>query len=172
MEVGIAINLAARDLADNRLEEEVADALHRWKLDAHWLELEIPESAVMSERDNGQKLLARLSDRGVRIAIDDFGSGYASLSHLKQLPVDVLKIDQSFVQNIGTSDEDLAIVRSTIELAHSLGIVVVAEGVESQNVLERLAELGCDLAQGYCLAEPTPAAEATAWLAGKKRAAA
>ena len=171
-EVGVAVNLAARDLADARFEEEVADALRRWKIDAHWLELEVPESAVMSDRDAVQRMLTRLSERGVRIAVDDFGSGYASLSHLKQLPVDVLKIDQSFVQAIGTSDEDLAIVRSTIEVAHSLGIVVVAEGVESEDVLDRLTELGCDLAQGYCLAHPGTAEDATAWLTGKKRAAA
>jgi diguanylate cyclase (GGDEF)-like protein len=172
IEVGVAVNLAARDLADSRLEEEVADALHRWRLEPRRLELEIPENAVMSERESVQKMLNRLSSRGVRIAIDDFGSGYASLSQLKQLPVDVLKIDQSFVQNVGTNDEDLTIVRSTIDLAHSLGIVVVAEGVESEHVLERLRELGCDLAQGYCVAHPAPAAEVTAWLAGADRAAA
>jgi EAL domain-containing protein (putative c-di-GMP-specific phosphodiesterase class I) len=128
------------------------------------LELEIPESAVMSDPERVQRMLTRLSNRGVRLAIDDFGSGYASLSHLKQLPVDVLKIDKSFVQNLGTNDEDDAIVRSTIELAHSLGICVVAEGVESEEILERLAELGCDMAQGYCLSRPFPAEQLTSWL--------
>jgi diguanylate cyclase (GGDEF)-like protein len=172
IDVGVAINLAARDLSDSRLEEEVSEALRRWKVEPHMLELEIPESAVMSERDRVHRMLARLSERGVRIAVDDFGSGYASLSHLKQLPVDVLKIDQSFVQNLSRNEEDDAIVRSTIDLAHSLGIVVVAEGVESEDVLARLRALGCDLAQGYCLARPVPAEDVTAWLVDRKQVAA
>ena len=172
IEVGVAINLAARDLSDSRLEEEVTEAPRRWKIEPHMLELEIPESAVMSERDRVHKMLARLSERGVRVAVDDFGSGYASLSHLKQLPVDVLKIDQSFVENLGRNEEDDAIVRSTIDLAHSLGILVVAEGVESDDVLARLRALGCDLVQGYCLARPMRAEDVTAWLVGGKQVAA
>jgi EAL domain-containing protein (putative c-di-GMP-specific phosphodiesterase class I) len=172
IDVGVAVNLAGRDLSDSRLEEEVSEALRRWKIAPHLLELEIPESAVMSERDRIHKMLARLSERGVRVAVDDFGSGYASLSHLKQLPVDVLKVDKSFVQNIGTDEEDDAIVRSTIDLAHSLGVAVVAEGVESEDVVERLRALGCDLAQGFCLARPAPAADVTEWLLGRKSLAA
>jgi len=170
--VGVAVNLAGRDLADSRLEEEVSEALRRWKLEPELLELEIPESAIMSERERIHKMLARLSERGVRVAVDDFGSGYASLSHFKQLPVDVLKVDKSFVQNIGTDEEDEAIVRSTIDLAHSLGVAVVAEGVESEDVLQRLRALGCDLAQGFCLARPASAEDVTEWLLGRKSAAA
>jgi diguanylate cyclase (GGDEF)-like protein len=170
--VGVAVNLAGRDLADSRLEEEVSEALRRWKLEPELLELEIPESAIMSERERIHKMLARLSERGVRVAVDDFGSGYASLSHLKQLPVDVLKVDKSFVQNIGTDEEDNAIVRSTIDLAHSLGVAVVAEGVESEEVLHRLRALGCDLAQGFCLAHPASADDVTEWLLGRKSVAA
>jgi diguanylate cyclase (GGDEF)-like protein len=172
IEIGVAINLSARDLSDSRLEEEVTEALRRWKVEPQLLELEIPESALISERERVHKMLARLNDRGVRIAVDDFGSGYASLSHLKQLPVDVLKIDQSFVQNLGRNDDDDAIVRSTIDLAHSLRIVVVAEGVESEDVLARLTALGCDLAQGYCLARPVPAEDVTAWLVDRQQVAA
>ena len=167
--VSVAVNLAERDLADSRLEDEVAEALRRWKLDPSTLELEIPESAVMTDPERVQKMLNRLSRRGVRLAIDDFGSGYASLSHLKELPVDVLKIDKSFVQNMDTNDEDDAIVRSTIELAHSLGLRVVAEGVESEDILERLGALGCDLAQGYCLSRPLPAEELSASLGSAAR---
>ena len=170
--VGVAVNLAGRDLADSRLEEEVSEALRRWKLEPELLELEIPESAIMSERERIHKMLARLSERGVRVAVDDFGSGYASLSHFKQLPVDVLKVDKSFVQNIGTDEEDEAIVRSTIDLAHSRGVAVVAEGVESEDVLHRLRALGCDLAQGFCLARPASADDVTEWLLGRKSAAA
>lgn len=168
IEIAVAVNLAERDLADPRLEEEVSDALRRWKLEPERLELEIPESAVMSDPELVQKMLTRLSRRGVRLAVDDFGSGYASLSHLKQLPVDVLKIDKSFVQNIGANEEDEAIVRSTIDLAHSLGIVVVAEGVESEEILTRLSALGCDLAQGFFLSRPVPAAELTLWLGDRQ----
>jgi diguanylate cyclase (GGDEF)-like protein len=165
LDLGVAVNLAGRDLADSRLEEEVSEALRRWKLDPLMLELEIPESAVLNDPERVQRMLARLSKRGVRLAIDDFGSGYASLSHLKQLPVDVLKIDKSFVQNLGTNDEDDAIVRSTVELAHSLGVRVVAEGVETEEILTRLVALGCDMAQGFCLSRPVPADDLTKWLA-------
>jgi diguanylate cyclase (GGDEF)-like protein len=164
LDVAVAVNLAGRDLADSRLEDEVAEALRRWKLEPQMLELEIPESAVLNDPERVKKMLTRLSERGVRLAVDDFGSGYASLSHLKQLPVDVLKIDKSFVENIGTNDEDDAIVRSTVELAHSLGVVVVAEGVENEEILDKLAAIGCDLAQGFCLSEPAPAEEVTRWL--------
>jgi diguanylate cyclase (GGDEF)-like protein len=164
IDIGVAVNLAGRDLVDSRLEEEVSEALRRWKVEPQMLELEIPESVIMSECERTHKMLARLSERGVRVAVDDFGSGYASLSHLKQLPVDVLKIDRSFVQNIGTDENDDAIVRSTVDLAHRLGIGVVAEGVESEEVLRRLRSLGCDMGQGYCLARPAPAEELTAWL--------
>jgi diguanylate cyclase (GGDEF)-like protein len=164
IDVAVAVNLAGRDLADSRLEEDVSDALRRWKLEPQLLELEIPESAVMNDPEQVQKMLARLSRRGVRIAVDDFGSGYASFNHLKQLPVDVLKIDKSFVQNLGTNDEDDAIVRSAIDLAHNLNVLVVAEGVENGESLGRLAALGCDLAQGFSLSHPVSADELTAWL--------
>jgi EAL domain-containing protein (putative c-di-GMP-specific phosphodiesterase class I) len=172
IEVGVAVNLAGRDLGDSRLEEEVTEALRRYKLEPDVLELEIPESSIISERERIQKMLTRLSERGVRVAVDDFGSGYASLSHLRQLPVDVLKVDKSFVQNIGSDEDDETIVRSTIELAHSLGITVVAEGVESEDVLQRLRRLGCDLAQGFGLAHPAPADEVTEWLLGRRSEAA
>jgi len=172
IQVGVAVNLAGRDLDDAQLEEEVSEALRRWRIEPELLELEIPESAIVSERERVHKVVARLSERGVRIAVDDFGSRYASLSHLKQLPVDVLKVDMSFVQNVGTNRDDDAIVRSTIDLAHSLGISVVAERVERDDVLQRLRALGCDLAQGFCLARPAPAADITEWLLGRSSEAA
>jgi diguanylate cyclase len=122
----------------------------------------------MTDPERVQQMLNRLSRRGVRLAIDDFGSGYASLSHLKQLPVDVLKIDKSFVQNMATSEEDDAIVRSTVELGQSLGLRVVAEGVESTDILARLSEIGCDAAQGFRLSMPVPADQLAAWLAAQR----
>lgn len=170
--VGVAVNVAGRDLDDARLEEEVFEALGRWRLEPELLELDVPESAIAGERERVHKLLERLSARGVRVAVDDFGSSYASLGRLKHQPVDVLKIDGSFVRNVGTTDEDDAIVRSTIDLAHNLGVAVVAEGVESEEVLRRLRALGCDLAQGFCIARPAPAADVTEWLLGRKSEAA
>ena len=174
IDVGVAVNLAGRDLGDAHLEEEVSEALRRWRIEPSLLELEIPETAVVTERERERvrKMLTRLSERGMRVAVDDFGSGYASISHLKQLPIDVLKIDESFIRNVGTNDADDAIVRSTIELSHSLGITVVAEGVERDDVLERLRALGCDFAQGFCLAPPAPADDVTQWLLGRSSEAA
>ena len=174
IDVGVAVNLAGRDLGDAHLEEEVSEALRRWGIAPGLLELEIPESAIVTERERERvrKMLTRLSERGVRLAVDDFGSGYASISHLKQLPIDVLKIDESFVHNVGTKGADDAIVRSTIELSHSLGITVVAEGVETEVVLERLRAFGCDFAQGFCLAPPASADDVTEWLLGRNSEAA
>jgi diguanylate cyclase (GGDEF)-like protein len=172
LNVGVSVNVAPRDLADAQFEEEVADALRRWKVKPELLQLDIPESAVVNDRERLTKTLARLGERGVTVAVDDFGSGHASFSHLKQLPVDALKIDRQLVQNLGSDDEDTAIVRSTIELAHRLGLAVVAEGVESDEVLQRLTDLGCDRAQGFCLARPMPADDATRWLAAQKPVAA
>jgi diguanylate cyclase len=144
--------------------DEVDRALARWKLEPSAIELEIPESTLLSDPTRVRRVLTRLSEQGVRLAIDDFGSGHSSLSYVKRLPVDVIKIDKSFVVNMAADEEDAAIVRSTIELAHDLGLVVVAEGVESKEVISRLAEFGCDLVQGFHVSEPVPAAEMTAWL--------
>jgi EAL domain-containing protein (putative c-di-GMP-specific phosphodiesterase class I) len=107
----------------------------------------------------GREVVERLKAIGLRIAIDDFGTGYSSLSYLKSLPVDVIKIDRSFVLGMNANESDATIVRSTIELAHNLGLQVVAEGVEDAEALERLAGYGCDFAQGYFIGRPSPAAE-------------
>jgi EAL domain-containing protein (putative c-di-GMP-specific phosphodiesterase class I) len=109
-------------------------------------------------------VLSRLRDRNVTLAIDDFGTGFSSLGHLKRLPVDVLKIDKSFVLNMARDENDAVIVRSTIELGHNLGLKVVAEGVESREIWNRLAELGCDTAQGFYLSRPIPAPALREWL--------
>jgi EAL domain-containing protein (putative c-di-GMP-specific phosphodiesterase class I) len=112
-------------------------------------------------------VLHRLADAGVRLSIDDFGTGYSSLAYLKRLPVDEVKLDRSFVLGMTSDPDDAAIVRSTIELARNLGLRMVAEGVEDQETWDALAAMGCELAQGYHLARPMPAAEATAWLAAR-----
>jgi EAL domain-containing protein (putative c-di-GMP-specific phosphodiesterase class I) len=126
------------------------------------LNLEITENFVMSDPKRAAKYLTRLHDMGIVLAIDDFGTGYSSLSYLRQLPVDVLKIDRSFVA--GSERADDAILKCAIDLGHNLELLVVAEGVESAVVRDRLRELGCDSAQGFFLAPPRPARETLSWI--------
>ena len=118
----------------------------------------------MSDPARAKEILARLSHMGVRLSIDDFGTGYSSLSDLKKLPVDAIKVDKSFVIDMVTDADNAAIVRSTIELAHNLNLQVVAEGVETQEIVDRLIALGCDKAQGYFFSRPLPADEFQSWL--------
>jgi EAL domain-containing protein (putative c-di-GMP-specific phosphodiesterase class I) len=160
----MAINLSTRSLLDDGFPEEVKDALDRWNVPAHLLELEITESAIMTDPIRARRLLTELADLGVRIAIDDFGTGYSSLAYLKDLPVNQLKIDQSFVQHMHTDLNDAIIVRSVVDLGHNLGLQTVAEGVEDHETWAQLAQLGCDDAQGYFLAKPMAASELMAWL--------
>jgi diguanylate cyclase (GGDEF)-like protein len=162
--VGVAVNLSGRDLLDLNLPDEVAGLLGESGVDAADLELEITESTILTDPLRARAVLVRLSELGVKLAIDDFGSGYSSLGYLKRLPVDVLKIDKSFVMQMESDENDAVIVRSTIDLGHNLGLMVVAEGVESDAALEELARLGCDIAQGYYLSRPLPPDEVTAWL--------
>jgi diguanylate cyclase (GGDEF)-like protein len=153
----IAVNLSARSFLDERLAAEIPQLLAAHDLPADCLELEITESMLMHDPQRAQETLERLAATGVGLAVDDFGTGYSSLAHLKRLPVDTIKIDKSFVLDMVDDDADEAIVRSTIELAHNLGLRVVAEGVESGEAWMRLSALGCDLAQGFHLARPLPA---------------
>jgi diguanylate cyclase (GGDEF)-like protein len=164
LELGVAVNVTARDLLDLRFPDEVEELLARHRVDPGRLELEITEDTVVSDPARARVVLGRLSRLGVRLAIDDFGSGYSSLGYLKRLPVNVLKIDKSFVLNMLADDDDAVIVRSTIDLGHNLGLEVVAEGVETDEVRERLQALGCDVAQGHWLSRPVPAAEIAALL--------
>jgi EAL domain-containing protein (putative c-di-GMP-specific phosphodiesterase class I) len=127
--------------------------------------LEITESAIMDEPQRALATLNALSAAGFKLSIDDFGTGYSSLAYLKRLPVNELKIDRSFVMAMEKDIDDAKIVRSTIDLAHNLGLTVVAEGVENPAVLELLAELGCDEAQGYHMSRPLPANEMAAFAA-------
>ena len=162
----IAVNLSARSFLDHELPAEIAALLAKWGTDAELLQLEITESMLMSDPDRARTVLERLTSQGLRLSIDDFGTGYSSLAQLKRLPVDEIKIDRSFVIDMGSSASDEAIVRSTIELAHNLGLSVVAEGVEDEASLRTLRRLGCDLAQGYHLGRPVPAESLTPLLGG------
>jgi diguanylate cyclase (GGDEF)-like protein len=161
--VGVAVNLSARSLRDSGLVDQVAEQLARYDLPADLLTLEITESSVMADPSSTLRVLLRLRRRGVRLSIDDFGTGYSSLSHLRRLPVAEVKIDKSFLLHMDANDEDEAIVRSIVELGHTLGLEDVAERVERSPVLQMLGELGCDHAQGYLVSRPMPVGEFTRW---------
>jgi diguanylate cyclase (GGDEF)-like protein len=155
--LSIAVNLGARSLMDLQLPHDVADVLARHGLPAECLVLEITETTATSELEVVEEVLARLRRLGVEISVDDFGTGYSSLSFLQRTAVHELKVDRSFVSGMLVNDNDLALVRATVHLAHSLGARAVAEGVESQELQDALAALGCDVAQGYHLGRPMPA---------------
>ncbi len=164
LDLSVAVNLSARNLLEGDLPELVAGLLARHEVPAARLILEITESAIMSDETHSLDILSRLSELGVSLSIDDFGMGYSSLSRLRRLPVNEIKIDRSFVAHMDREREDALIVRSTIELAHNLGLSVVAEGVETETIWNRLGELGCDYAQGYFLCRPLPPSELSGWL--------
>ncbi|MGD2118295.1 MAG: EAL domain-containing protein, partial [Chromatiales bacterium] len=164
IDLSIAVNLSTRNLLDPTLPDFIASMLAMYQVSADRLSLEITESAVMSRPESAVTLLNRLHDMGIKLSIDDFGTGYSSLTYLKKLPVQELKIDQSFIFNLNQSEDDAVIVRSTIDLAHNLGLSVVAEGVESRTILETLTTLRCDIGQGYFFSRPLPANELEDWL--------
>ncbi len=161
----VAVNVSVRDLLDHGFAERVSAALARHAIDPAGLILEITERRLLADFERGAKVLAELVASGVHISLDDFGTGYSSLTLLKQLPVCELKIDQSFVSRIGESEADATIVGSIVELAHALDLTVVAEGVETIDVLERLEALGCDQAQGWLVGLPMNAETASGWIA-------
>jgi len=161
----LAVNLSTRDLLDPDLPLRLADAIARHELAPDSLVLEITESAIMDDPDRALHTLQHLRAMGVRLSIDDFGTGYSSLSYLKSLPVQELKMDRSFVMSMAADEHDAKIVQSTVELAHSLGLSVVAEGVENRATWEMLQLLGCDEAQGHLIAKPMPAGQFAAWVA-------
>lgn len=153
-EFTMAVNVSARSLLDTGIVDRLTGLMADVEVAPSHMTLEITESSMMLDFDRSERILRRLSELGLRIAIDDFGTGYSSLSRLKVLPVDVVKIDRSFIKNLCTDKGDQAIVRSTIELARIMGHDVVAEGVEDIETWNRLEELGCSLAQGYYFAKP------------------
>jgi diguanylate cyclase (GGDEF)-like protein len=164
LDLAVAVNLSAHNIADPELPDMVARLLAEHGVDAGRLVLELTESTLLVDPQGAKAVLGRLHAMGVGLAIDDFGTGYSSLSYLSELPVTELKIDRSFVMSMATSDGDAFIVRSTIDLGRNLGLRVVAEGVETESVWNRLGELGCDVGQGYYLSRPVPATELTRWL--------
>jgi EAL domain-containing protein (putative c-di-GMP-specific phosphodiesterase class I) len=160
----VAANLSAQNLLGDALVDKLEELLSQYQLPAELLELEITESTIMADPDRALRVLKAIDGLGVTLAIDDFGTGYSSLAYLKRLPVRLLKIDGSFVTGMLGDDQDQIIVHSTINLAHNLGLKVVAEGVEDEKVLCKLQELGCDQVQGYHIARPQPAPALEQWL--------
>jgi diguanylate cyclase (GGDEF)-like protein len=167
LDLTMAVNLAAANIADATLPDAVAALLERHGIAGDRLECEISEHTVMADPRRAMGILERLRALGVRLSLDDFGTGHSSLSYLKRLPLDEVKIDRSFVMGMTEDDNDAAIVRTTIDLARNLGLEVVAEGVESQQILDDLSSLSCDVAQGFFLSRPLPAAELDGWLAAR-----
>jgi diguanylate cyclase (GGDEF)-like protein len=162
--LGMAVNVSTRNLLDLTLPDEVDTLLQLHGVPASQLELEITETTIMADPPRAKAVLARLSAMGVSLAVDDFGTGYTSLAWLRDLPLDTLKIDKSFVINMAAGGGDAVIVRSTVQLGRSLGLRVVAEGVEDAGSWDELVALGCDLAQGYHLSRPQPEDLLTPWL--------
>jgi len=160
----LSVNLSMHNLQDSRLADKVATALRTHGVSGHALTLEMTESAMMSNPPLVMQVLNGLDALGIRIAVDDFGTGFSSLAYLKSLPVDILKIDKSFVFGLDEDKSDQAIVQATLSLGHNLGLEIVAEGVESREVWDLLHAMGCDHAQGYFMSKPVPPAELEAWL--------
>ncbi|MFL0801579.1 MAG: EAL domain-containing protein [Agarilytica sp.] len=163
-EISIAMNLSARNLLDDRIVGDLKRVLDEYGLSGEHLEMEITESMIMSDPKRAQMALERISALGVKLSVDDFGTGYSSLAYLKRLPVQTLKIDCAFIQGMLDDEHDEIIVNSTIQLAHNLGLSVVAEGVENYQTYVRLNELGCDAAQGFFIAKPMDIVSAENWL--------
>lgn len=163
-DLGIAVNLSARDLQDEYLPYFVLQVLKEQEIEAQKLTLEITENSVMQNINHAVNVLECLRDIGVRISIDDFGTGHSSLAQLRNIPLHELKIDRSFVGNILEEKQNEAIVRSTIDLAHNMGLEVCAEGVENEETLRYLSSIGCEQAQGYYLSKPVPSDYLIDWL--------
>lgn len=165
----IAVNLSSRSLSNQQLTQTVAATLERTGIEPQHLELEVTESAVMENPTHADATLKELQALGIRLAIDDFGTGYSSLSRLKSLPVHKLKIDQSFVKNLPSDVEDIAIVRAILALGKSIGLQVQAEGIETEAHLHFLQEQQCPLGQGYWFSRPLPTADFSQLLATEFR---
>jgi diguanylate cyclase (GGDEF)-like protein/PAS domain S-box-containing protein len=162
--IHIAVNISAKSLLDQALPSKIHSMLTKWDVDPRFLKIEITESSIMADPAHALAVMSMLQSMGVRLSVDDFGTGYSSLTHLRELPIDEIKIDKSFVTGMTTSDADAAIVRTVIDLGHNLGKQVCAEGVEDEATWNMLRDLGCDLAQGFWISRPVNATELMDWL--------
>jgi len=164
LKLGIAINISPSTLLDTELPDVITGTLASCSLSPHYITFEITEGSIIKDPERALEILTRLDKMGIRISIDDFGTGYSSLAYLKKMPASEVKIDKSFVLDMLVDENDAAIVQATIDLAHNLGMKVVAEGVENKETAERLKELGCDILQGYYFSKPLPADSFLAWV--------
>ncbi len=169
LELRVAVNLSVRNLLDRQLPGDVVRLLEKWSLPPELLELEITEATIMADPLRARGVLERLSKMGIGLAIDDFGTGYSSLGYLRRLPVAEIKIDRSFVTTMASDEHDVSVVRSAIDVGRNLGLRVVAEGIESEAVRDRLAALGCQLGQGYLFSPPLEGDELLAWAVARAR---
>jgi diguanylate cyclase (GGDEF)-like protein/PAS domain S-box-containing protein len=166
--LSVSVNLSMRNLLDLEFPQQVEGLLRQWDVDASLLELEITESTMLANPARTKTVLTQLHALGIRLSIDDFGTGYSSLAYLRRLPIDEIKIDRSFVMGMNEEADDVAIVRSTIDLGRNLGLEVVAEGVETQEIWDKLRELGCSTAQGYFLSRPVPPEVLAEWVVERR----
>jgi EAL domain-containing protein (putative c-di-GMP-specific phosphodiesterase class I) len=162
--IAVAVNVSPRSLLHGSLATTIVDVLAEHGLASQFLEIEVTETAIMTDPDRSFSVLRQLRAIGIRVSIDDFGSGYTSLAYLKTLPVDSLKIDRVFITELTEDDRGLAVTKSIIDLGHRLGLSVLAEGVETDEVWSQLERLGCDELQGYRLARPMPAEQIEGWI--------
>lgn len=169
--IRMAVNLSTRQLGDPDLVAAVAEILHRHGIDPALLTLEVTETALIQDATTSLATLVALKDLGIELAVDDFGTGYASLTYLQRFPVDELKIDRSFVSGLGANDGDSAIVATCVQLAHAMNISAVAEGVETEQQRQALIDLDCDVAQGYHYARPLSADAFSAWVTHHRKPA-
>jgi diguanylate cyclase (GGDEF)-like protein len=170
LDVQVAVNLSARNLLDQALPEQVAEALEKWGAPASILCLELTESFLMSDPTRSIGVMDELSRVGVGLSIDDFGTGYSSLAYMRRLPINEIKIDRSFVTNMDVDASNATIVKATVDLGRNMGLRVVAEGVENEATWEMLKSVGCEVAQGYWMSRPIPAADVTKWIMEREAA--
>ncbi len=164
IDINVAVNISAENLKEHDFHEFICSTISANNIPANKVTLEVTESAVVDNPESAISLLQKFKDAGIKISIDDYGTGYSSLAQLKQLPVHELKIDKSFVQHLHEDEDDRIIVRSTIELAHNMGLSVVAEGIEDDFSLRWLTEHGCELGQGYFISRPKTTSDFTTWI--------
>ena len=168
LDIKVAINLSAIQLQDENLSDQIFDVIKETQIKPQQLELEVTETMLMDNVDVAVNTLTKLHSRHISISIDDFGTGYSSLGYLKKLPVDTLKIDRVFIKDIMTDDYDKNIVKTVIAMAHGLNLMVIAEGVETQDQFDLLHDMACDEIQGYLLSKPVDAESATQLLEQKE----
>jgi EAL domain-containing protein (putative c-di-GMP-specific phosphodiesterase class I) len=166
--LSISVNLSAKDLHDPELPDLIAGAAVSAGIKPEWIILEITEGSVMHQPENALEIIQRLHSMGYKFSMDDFGTGYSSLAYLKKMPLMEIKIDKSFVMDIINSENDAAIVKATISLGHNLGLQVTAEGVENEEILSRLHEYGCDIAQGFYFTKPLSVNDFNQWMDASK----